>query len=55
MDKIHSDHKKLVKSILSDEHGVGYTEEQKQQLYDTYFALNQIPKSSWNSVTIVTE
>jgi len=53
LTKIHKDHREIVESIISDEFGVGYTDKQKQQVYDTYLKLSAIPKKDWNKQSTV--
>ncbi len=48
LSNIHQDHRALVQSILSDEYGVGYTDQQKEDFVKIYEALNEIPKKDWN-------
>jgi len=45
---IHKDHKKLVEQFLSDEFGIGYSEEQKQKIVKIYEELNKMPKKDWD-------
>ena len=46
-DNISKEHKAVMQSILSDEYGVGYTNQQKQQILSVYETLNTIPKKDW--------
>lgn len=45
--KVNEDHKELLQSVLSDEFGVGYTDQQKEQILAIYETLNTIPKKDW--------
>lgn len=53
LSKIHPDHRALIKSVIDDEFGVGYTEQQKQQLYNTYVEVNKIPKKDWDKPEVI--
>jgi hypothetical protein len=48
LSNIHQDHRALVQSILSDEYGVGYTDQQKEDILKIYEALADMPKKDWN-------
>lgn len=47
-DNISKEHKTVMQSILSDEYGVGYTEQQKKQIFNMYKELKKIPKKDWD-------
>jgi len=53
LSKLHPDHQQIMQSVLSDEFGVGYTEEQKQKIYDSYLVLNKIPKKDWGKQSTI--
>lgn len=47
IEGVHNDHQAILKSILSDAHGVGYTDTQKEDFIAMYKTLNEIPKKDW--------
>lgn len=53
LSNIHKDHKGLVQSILSDEYGVGYTDQQKEDILRIYEELNKIPKRDWDKQSTI--
>lgn len=52
-DNISKEHKTVMQSILSDEYGVGYTEQQKKQIFNMYKELKKIPKKDWGKTSTV--
>ena len=51
LSNIHNDHRALVQSILSDEYGVGYTDQQKEDILKIYEALADMPKKDWGKAS----
>ena len=47
IEGVHRDHQAILKSLLSDEYGVGFTDQQKTDFIAMYEALNVIPKKDW--------
>jgi hypothetical protein len=53
LSNVHKDHKELVQSVLSDEYGVGYTDQQKEDILKIYEALADIPKRDWGKESTI--
>lgn len=42
LSKLKPEHRELMKGVIADEYGVGYTEEQKQQIYNALIAQAEV-------------
>lgn len=48
ISKLLPEHQEIMRDFIADKFGIGYTEEHKQQMYNIYLALVDIPKKDWN-------